>query len=474
MKRRLFYQLVTSIFFLSCTSGAGAPSEVDDLVPPDGKFDTGYFSTLAVELEGAFTSAIEIDVSGQSEEEVQEIIGGFQVYPQSLDYLIDLQVKLTKNQLSKHKLHINLTTEGVEVGGFEHEGDLLKIPYTVPVETLVTYEELSEVGVTPESLVNQSFDLSVAGDPRDLFTRVADSCASGYSAGSLNDSNYFYYFDPSLATCAVPMASNSKFSVRALLPFHDTYPEYDRLVADGRIEAVVVFGEAEHNAVMSNSDWGVLNWRTFEVNIRLRGFKMVPGLAVGQRYERERGGLIQVIDLISPYDLHDLGDAAFSMFAEMLRTHEIVFYNGHSFYGSLNVLNERSNYPEDTYQILFMNSCWSYEYYTKQVFWNKTSDEDPKGWDLADVINNTTTARFTQMEMSSRVILTNLFAGAESMGMDDMGRRFSWQRIIGIVNDEAHGICPVDADPMDCRHYQEQFNPEFYGVSGVRTNRFQP
>jgi hypothetical protein len=270
------------------------------------------------------------------------------------------------------------------------------------------------------------------------------------------------------------MATESLFKIHALLPFQDTYPEYDKLVADGRIEAVVIFGEAEHNTTVSDGDWGVMMWRTFEVNIRLRGFEATPGLAVGQRYQREKGDLTQIIDLISPYDLHDLGDAAFPMFADMLRTHEIVVYNGHSFYGSLDVLDERENYPEDTYQILFMNSCWSYEYYTKQVFWNKTTDEDGTGWDLADVINNTTTARFVQMETATRVIITNLFAGAENLGLDEEGRRFSWQRIIGILNDESHGICPVDADPMDCRHYQEQSNPEFYGVSGVRTNRFQP
>jgi hypothetical protein len=270
------------------------------------------------------------------------------------------------------------------------------------------------------------------------------------------------------------MASGSIFRIRALLPYQDTYPEYDRLTEDGRIEAVIFFGEAEHNPVVSDGDWGVLVWRSFEVDLRLRGFKASPGLAVGQRYLRERGGLIEQVDLISPYDLHDMGGNAFAMFADMLRTHEIVIYNGHSFYGSLKVLDDRGNYPEDTYQILFMNSCWSYEYYTKQVFWNKTTESDPKGWVLADVINNTTTARFNQMGISTRVIMANLFAGAESMGMDDMGRKFSWQRIIGIINDEAHGVCPVDADPMDCRHYQEQANPEIYGVSGVRTNHFQP
>ena len=71
-------------------------------------------------------------------------------------------------------------------------------------------------------------------------------------------------------------------------------------------------------------------------------------------------------------------------------------------------------------------------------------------------------------------MLNNLLAGADSGGRDDRGRRFSWQNIIGIVNDEAMGICPEDADREDCRHYRPRSRYEIYGVSGVRTNVFQP
>jgi hypothetical protein len=462
--------------FLACGPATNAPTEFDDLVPVGGKVDTGYFSTLAVEMEGEFKSSLELDVSGLTDEDVSQLIGDFQLYPSQLERLIDLQVKLVKNQLNRHQLHVNITIDGVVIGDFDHDASagLLKVPYTVPVETLVTHKELNEAGMSAESMVDKTYELKVAGDPRELYARVGSNCATGQGGYGLNDNNYFYYFDPDLPSCNVPMAAESVFKIRALLPFQDTYPEYDRLIEDGRIDAVIFFGAAEDNAVVSASDWGVMMWRTFEVNLRLMGFVKVDGLEVGQRYVRERAGLVEQVDLVSPYDLHDLGGAAFDMFATKLQTNEIIIYNGHSFYGSLNVLDAPENYPADTYQIVFMNSCWSYEYYTKQVFQAKSTEADTKGWALADVINNTTTARFSQMETSTRVILTNLLAGAESKGADEMGRKFSWQRIIGIINDEANGICPVDADPMDCRHYREQTNAEIYGVSGVRDNSFQP
>jgi len=36
-----------------------------------------------------------------------------------------------------------------------------------------------------------------------------------------------------------------------------------------------------------------------------------------------------------------------------------------------------------------MDACWSYAYYTKQVFRHKATATDPTGWDLVDVVNNT-------------------------------------------------------------------------------------
>ena len=78
------------------------------------------------------------------------------------------------------------------------------------------------------------------------------------------------------------------------------------------------------------------------------------------------------------------------------------------------------------------------------------------------------------MSTSTHKFVSNLLAGARSLGVDDAGRRFSWQNIIGIMNDEAMGRCPEDADPLDCRRYQEKNAHEVYGVSGVKGNQFEP
>jgi hypothetical protein len=257
--------------------------------------------------------------------------------------------------------------------------------------------------------------------------------------------------------------TTAAFTVRALAPSADAFPEYDRLIADGRVEAAVMFGVLSRTEGPEGSA-SAAEWSKFVEVIAARGFVEAP-LPVGARWSREREGLIETIDVVSPYDLAALGDASAGVFADLLAHHEIVIYNGHSFYGSLTALDDPARYPPATYQIVFMNSCWSYAYYTKQIFAAKATAADPRGWNDADVVNNTEKGWSHDMEETSRIVLTNLFAGAESRGVRD-GRRFTWQNVIVLLNDQA-------------QHAFEMYGPpgghaELYGVAGVKGNRFHP
>jgi len=453
-------------------------SETDDLVAPAGKVDSGYYSSLATELSGEFVSVLELDISTLDDAARQAFVSQHMADPNSLRQMAMDQVKLGKNQFNANLLHLNLAGGDFQVleMGVNSDNTVFRARYSMSADSLVTYKELHDAGKTPSDFLNQSFHVQVPADPRNLFTRLGESCAEGHGVGHLNAVSFYYYFEPTLPSCDVVYASEATLTIKELPAAVNTYPEYDRLAEDGRVDIVIIFGAAESGAV-HGGDWGVMMWRTFEVNTRLRGFEKVDSeLVVGQRYERVRNGLLEVIDLISPYDLEILGDASFDFFGDMFLTHEIMFYNGHSFYGSLNMLNEAENYPDDTYQILFMNSCWSYEYYTTQVFDNKVTNDDPTGWALADVVNTTTPSYFAHYDETAGVLLSNLLAGVEGMGVDDQGRTFSWQNIIGRMNDVAQGKCPWDIDdPSDCRYFQPRVSKyEIFGASGVRTNRFEP
>ena len=437
--------------------------DADFPVATDGKSDTGYLSDLATELEGIYESSIRLPVSSLPEEAREDPVA-YYTGSGRLSGLIDNQMKYGKKQLNTEKLHINLSSWGSERNEeVRLDGDFLVIEYSVRVETIVSYEELEENGVSPEDIKDRSYGITLPGDPQDLFTRVGDKCAEGFDEGSLADFNYFYYFAPEKEGCELDRV-DATFTVHSLLPSKTTYPEYHLLKADGEVTAIVFFGTAKHDWKPGDWDWGVYEHDQLIRAMRGRGFRKEGSIEpAGTRYVRERGGVKAIMDVIAPADMVDRESEKDAIFVEMVKTHEIVIYNGHSFYGSLDVLDSRSNFPEDTYQIFSMNSCWSYEYYTKQIFQNKTSAADEKGWALADVVNDTEAGWFHNNAEISRILLTNVFKGAEVNGRDG-DRYYTWANIIGAMNKQA----------IDDWRRRGSKSHEIFGVSGVRTNVFDP
>ena len=464
--------LLTGSLLAGCSStggdnGPGLPSEADDLVSPDSKSDTGYFSTLATELEGEMVGVMTLKADHETRRALEETIVR-QRYATE-------QMKFAKNQLNAELLHLNLTAGEISESDAREEGGNIVITYKMRVESIVSFDELREAGIDdPATLTNKSYAFQAPADPNDLYTRLeragvaVDVCAAGFDAGDLTNYNYFYYFKPDKEGCAaaVPLIDGS-FTIHSLLPVTNSYPEYDLLVADGKVTAVAFFGAAGHEETVPSHDWGVTEWKDFEAALLQRGFSE-QGVAdstsgKGKHFVRNREGLEESVDVISPYDLAALNHDTDGLFGRMVSTHEIVLYMGHSFYGSLSVLDQESTYAPGVYQIFFIGSCWSYEYYTKQIFKHKATPEDPTGWALADVVNDTEVGWFHNMGDFARIVLTNVLAGAEHQGRD-MDRRFHWQNIITAMN--SYGV--------DAQRYWNTDTHEIMGVSGVRTNRFDP
>ena len=79
---------------------------------------------------------------------------------------------------------------------------------------------------------------------------------------------YFYYFAPDQEGCTLPTTSEPQFTVRSLLPQEETFPEFDRLIEDKRIDLAVIFG-AYADGEPQGSDWGVMMWRSYAANLRI-------------------------------------------------------------------------------------------------------------------------------------------------------------------------------------------------------------
>ncbi len=464
------------VFVLACTPGNGSDPYGDGLTPvgdygieptPGGKTDTGYLSDLATEIEGLFYATVIVDGREMSEEARAYYTEGLmKENSRALQALADPQIKYAKNQLNSFKLHLNLTSSSVTGLKSEiTEDGYIHVDYQASVESIITKIDLDELGISMAELLQKSFQAIVPDDTSRMSTDVGVACLQqGHPS---HDYYYFYYFDPNQEGCAEAMEKAGIGRITAELKIHDlaptktVYPEYDLLKADGRIDIVVFFGAADHDWVPGKWDWGIHSYNGFARDIRSLGFEEKEH-APGQRFERTVGDRVESIIMIGPETLKLLNEDSNGIFKELVKKSEIIFYNGHSFYGSLDVLRDESIYP-GSYQIFFMNSCWSYEYYTKQVFRANERPDDPKGWLLADVLNDTESGWFHNMTRESTILLNNLLLGIEHDGIDG-DKFYTWDRIIAAMNKYA-----IEAQ-ID--HRSETH--EIYGVSGVRTNRFDP
>jgi hypothetical protein len=447
----------------------------------DGKVDTGYLGSRAAEMEATFSSKVRVALPGKSAAELAAIADKLKTTPTDYELRdivskVSLQSKFARNALRAAKFNLNLeggeptfTTITVEAGG-------LLLEYQLKVESLVKYKDLEAMGLTPASLVGQQIDMKLPMVVDGLHERAGTKCSSDFDsngaavpAADLRPDNLFYYWHPERSGCNLGPADLSAGAYKVTSSHAQTsvYPEYDRLVADGKLTMVQIFGQIEHGD-LSDNDWG---WRSYADIKRLLE---QGGFRVTMTYPNKKGvrlektmpkGLKVEIDMLTPVSFADHVDRELSnaAFRDAMRSHEIVYYAGHAFYGSLTVLDEPTAYPADTYQIMFMDACWSYAYYTKQVFRNKATAADPTGWVNSDVLNNTEPG-ITGSERTAHELWKNVFAGADAKFGGLSARRYSWNNLIKYMNE--HAQRRADA--------RGENNPEIYGVSGVRTNAFKP
>lgn len=445
----------------------------------DGKSDTGYVGTRAAEMEAVLRGRVKVELPDRTAAELETTAAALRANPsdwnlRSITNQVTEQVKYARNALKAEKLDLNLEGGSPTFSAVTVVGNGLQLDYELKVESLVKFKELESRGLTPADLIGKVVEPRLPLVPAGLFERTSNKCATdpdsgdAVAAAELGAHNLFYYFDPARSGCPLTDADlvTSRYEIRSSLDAPTVYPEYDRLVADGKISMVVIFGQIEHGELKSN-DWGFISYGDMTRAFQSQGFTRTEQFPdnKGQRLRKSfPGGLVVDIEMWTPVSIADSvpRETANELFRDAMRRHEIVYYNGHAFYGSLNVLDEPTAYPADTYQIIFMDACWSYAYYTKQVFRNKATAADPLGWALADVVNNTEPG-ITGSEATAAVLYDNLFKGAATVRRGGDASLYSWNNMIKYMNEHAE---------WRARNRTSHPDPEIYGASGVRTNRY--
>ncbi len=283
------------------------------------------------------------------------------------------------------------------------------------------------------------FQATVPLHPYSIFQDAGESCADYNSHIELSQSVYWYLWNPNRSGCSAELQQMT-LTVEELMPRNpETYPEYDRLLEDNRLDIVVLFGKLDDGAVEDDYNWR--NVRALSDFLVEAGFEEVQDPPLGRRFVRTVGELTETVDIYGPDLFHSVADySRFNNWQTAVSEHEIVMYNGHSVLGS-GMAFERAVYP-DRYQIFQVASCLSYEYYVRPIL------EGKGGWEDVDVLSNVQPTYYSENLPLTSTIIARLLAGAENGGDE------SWQDIMEAVS--------------------RRLGHARFGVSGARDNCFTP
>jgi hypothetical protein len=282
------------------------------------------------------------------------------------------------------------------------------------------------------------FTAPVPKKPYSIMTDAGETCGEVGGHIGLSQSTYWYLWEPDKSGCKADM-QDLKITVSKLLPSAKTvYPEFDKLVEDGRVTAVILFGQIGDGAI-TESDPGMSGMRQMSSWLKQAGFNEATA-PLGKRFVKKIGQADFEIDLYSPNEFSGLSDYShFDNFQKALSEHEIVVYDGHSMLGASDFWS-RPSYP-DFYQIFLYGGCLGYEYYLTPILKGKG------GWSKLDIMSSV-------VEVSANA---NQFAGpvlAKIAWALDHGYQASWRDML-----------------VDVRN---RVGDSTFGVSGVRDNCFSP
>jgi hypothetical protein len=423
---------------IALMAGCGTPVETEetDATNPflqdqsnDGKEDTAYLNPDGIEVE--------VDLEGDVEGPTYRLPDGPAVVGQfALTYL------RKRGDVYLESLAEDSTAE--DRAEWQVDGTWYTAS-TVPAGSTLKHWRMRAVNAVllfsaaSGAKVGKTFETIVPMKPFSIMTDAGKTCAEEDDHMPLDQSVYWYLWDPDHAGCKVA-TQNLKVTISKMMSKSRTsvYPEFDKLTADKKITAVVLFGQIGDGEI-SESDIGNIGLRTMVRWLKAAKFTEKT-VTVGKRFSKLINGITVEIDLYSPYEFSGLGDFAhFDNFQKALSEHEIIAYDGHSMLGASDFWS-KPTYPS-FYQVFLYGGCLGYEYYVRPILNGKG------GWANLDV-------------MSSVIEVTagaNEFAGpflAKMIWALEHGNRASWRDMLVAV--------------------RRAVGDSTFGVSGVRENCYTP
>jgi hypothetical protein len=87
------------------------------------------------------------------------------------------------------------------------------------------------------------FEAEVPIDPFNVMSAAGDKCADADGHITLSQSVYWYMWNPDKTGCTLPTQQLKLTVSKMFANAQQTYPEFDQLIADKKLTAVVLFGQ---------------------------------------------------------------------------------------------------------------------------------------------------------------------------------------------------------------------------------------
>lgn len=283
---------------------------------------------------------------------------------------------------------------------------------------------------------------------------------------------YWYYWSPLWEDCKIREGIDYKTYEASLTPLENTtltYPEYSRLWNDERVLEISIFfgiekSEGTHNPEKINvpegdpNAWSASQYRSTR-NFLLHksmGFRAIPQWGetwaqensfLVEKFEKEtRRGTIRVHMYYGESGIDKPKVNAFkTLYKNALENHAVVMYHGHSGYGSnldLSLLAKDVGpieLPKDKYQLIFLDGCSNYAYYTDMYQMPKRTEADPYGTKNLDLLTNGIKGKFSSSDDRNRVILKAIdqwTRTGKATSYQEILDAFKMQFLTGVNGDE--------------------------------------
>lgn len=288
-------------------------------------------------------------------------------------------------------------------------------------KTLVRYKATLPVGWLDVYNAPKAFtfvmpkDLTPSGE--DAFAaKYGSTCIDTFSAHDVGPGNMWYYYRPGAKSCRLA-ESDIVRAAATITPASEvssgSYPEYDRVWADGELNAVVIFGR-DNAGDSSFSDFGVSNYAQFSYKMKSQfalGTKMDPVRCFGRPNEScagmpaapgaefpdvtyegrtSDGRLVRVTAMLinAPTNTTTAWDRRY---ADLSSRADVIVYNGHAALGAnVQALSRKGRFQKGQYTIVSMMGCDSFAYVDGYMAAERArlNADDPKGTKYLDIITN--------------------------------------------------------------------------------------